>query len=145
MKRPSNLFSLVGTILGTALLASGTASANGGEFFLPAPEHGKVDLVYFGHIKDTDGNYIDGAEMTIKVAGMGMSFPFDNDSVGHYRSPDIGASIKDNGESVDPGKITIGCAKKGYRIVRPTTDAVPLKAEGTYEIDFVLAKENAVN
>jgi hypothetical protein len=145
MKRPNYLLPLGGGILGVGLLVSGIALANGGEFFLPAPEHGKVDLVYFGHIKDTDGNYLDGVEMTIKVDGVGMTFPFDNDSVGHYRSPDVGAQIKDNGEAVDPSRITITAAKKGYKVVKPTTDAVPQKADGTYEIDFVLAKEMASN
>jgi hypothetical protein len=144
MKRPQrNLLALGGSVLGLSLLASGVALANGGEFFLPAPEHGHVDLVYFGHIKDTDGNYLDSAEITIKVDGVGMTFPFDNDSIGHYRSPDIGASIKDNGEIVDPSKITITVSKKGYKMVKQPT--VPQKAEGTYEIDFVMAKEVASN
>jgi hypothetical protein len=132
---------LGGSLIAIGLAAPGIALANGGEFFLPAPEHGHVDLVYFGHIKDTDGNYLDGAEMTVHVDGIGMTFPFDNDSPGHYRSPDIGAQIKDAGESVDPSKITISCAKKGYKQVRPAKDSVPLKDSGAYEIDFVLAKE----
>jgi hypothetical protein len=146
MKRPRR-FGLVlgGSALGLSLAISGMAMANGGEFFLPAPEHGHVDLVYFGHIKDTDGNYLDDAEMTIHVDGIGMTFPFDNDSVGHYRSPDVGAQIKDNGESVDASKISISCAKKGYKQVKPATAAVPLKDEGTYEIDFVMAKEVAAS
>jgi hypothetical protein len=125
----------------SALAVAGAALGNGGEFFLPAPEHGHVDLVYFGHIKDTDGNYLDNAELTIHVDGVGMTMPFDNDTPGHYRSPDIGAQIKDQGEEVDPTRITIACAKKGYRQVRPTRNTVPDKAEGTYEIDFVLEKQ----
>ena len=144
MKRPQlTLLALGGSVLGLSLMASAPVMANGGEFFLPAPEHGHVDLVYFGHIKDTDGNYLDQAEITVKVDGVGMTFPFDNDTVGHYRSPDIGASIKDNGEIVDPSKITIAVSKKGYKMVKQPT--VPQKAEGTYEIDFVLAKEVASN
>ena len=146
MKRPQSYgLILGGSALVLGLMASGLALANGGEFFLPAPEHGKVDLVYFGHIKDTDGKYLDDAELTIHVDGIGMTFPFDNDSPGHYRSPDVGAQIKDNGEAVDPSKISITCAKKGYKQVKPATSAVPLKAEGTYEIDFVMAKEVAAN
>ena len=132
---------MVGGMIGLSLAPSGVALANGGEFFLPAPEHGHVDLVYFGHIKDTEGNYVDGAELTVHVDGLGMTFPFDNDSPGHYRSPDIGAQIKDAGEAIDPTKITIVCSKKGYKQVRPTSPAVPIKADGTHEIDFVLAKE----
>src|ERR1700743_1409461 len=73
---------LAGGILSSLVATTANVSANGGEFFLPAPEHGHVDLVYFGHIKDTDGNYLDDAEMTIHVDGIGMTFPFDNDSPG---------------------------------------------------------------
>ena len=145
MNRPLKLLALGGSILGLSLTASAPTFANGGEFFLPAPEHGHVDLVYFGHIKDTDGNYLDGVEMTVHVDGIGMTFPFDNDTIGHYRSPDVGAQIKDNGESIDPTKITISAAKKGYKVVTPKSAAVPQKAEGTFEIDFVMAKEVASN
>jgi hypothetical protein len=141
----SNRFvsSLAAGALSIGVTAAGVALANGGEFFLPAPEHGHVDLVNFGHIKDTDGNYIDNAELTVHVDGVGMTFPFDNDTPGHYRSPDIGAQIKDLGETVDPSQITIACSKKGYKQVRPAKTAVPDKAEGTYEIDFVLEKVGA--
>ena len=145
MKRPLKLLALGGSIFGLSLTASAPTFANGGEFFLPAPEHGHVDLVYFGHIKDTDGNYLDQVEMTIHVDGIGMTFPFDNDTVGHYRSPDVGAQIKDNGEAIDASKITISAAKKGYKVVTPKSNAVPLKADGTFEIDFVMAKEMASN
>ena len=139
MKRRSNRARLLaGAAFGGALALSGLAWANGGEFFLPAPEHGKVDLVYFGHIKDTDGNYIDNAEIVVQVKDLGLTFPFDNDSPGHYRSPDIGAQIKDIGEKVDPSQISIAITKKGYTQLRPVK--VPEKADGTYEIDFVLAK-----
>ena len=60
-----------------------------------------------------------------------------------FAGSDIGAQIKDNGETVDPSKITITCAKKGYKMVKQPT--VPQKAEGTFEIDFVMAKEMASN
>ncbi len=144
MRIPSRFMSPFGMgALALGLTAAGVALANGGEFFLPAPEHGHVDLVYFGHIKDTDGNYIDNAELTVHVGGVGMTMPFDNDTPGHYRSPDIGAQIKDQGETVDPAQITIACSKKGYRQVRPAKNTVPDKAEGTYEIDFVLEKEGS--
>ena len=142
MKRPQlTLLALGGSVLGLSLMASAPVLANGGEFFLPAPEHGHVDLVYFGHIKDTDGNYIDQAEMTIHVEGIGMTFPFDNDTVGHYRSPDIGAQIKDIGEKVDPSQISIGINKKGYSLAKPVK--VPEKPDGTYEIDFLLTKDKS--
>ena len=141
MKRPRYLLPLGGGVLGVGLLVSGIALANGGEFFLPAPEHGKVDLVYFGHIKDTDGNYVDNAQITVSVKDLGLTFPFDNDSPGHYRSPDIGAQIKDIGEKVDPSQISIGINKKGYSLAKPVK--VPEKPDGTYEIDFLLTKDKS--
>lgn len=142
MKHQSNRAKLLaGAALGGALAVSGLAWANGGEFFLPAPEHGKVDLVYFGHIKDTDGNYIDNAQITVSVKDLGLTFPFDNDSPGHYRSPDIGAQIKDIGEKVDPSQISIQINKKGYSQAKPVK--VPDKADGTYEIDFLLSKDKS--
>src|ERR1700744_1249166 len=86
---------------GAALTISSFALANGEEFFQPAGD-GKVDLVYFGQIKDTEGHVLDGAIITVAEKHAGMTFPFQNDAVGHYRSPDIGAAIKDLGEEVDP-------------------------------------------
>ena len=140
MKQHSTRLALFAAALGGAIAASGLAWANGGEFFLPAPEHGKVDLVYFGHIKDTDGNYVDDAQITVSVKDLGLTFPFENDSPGHYRSPDIGAQIKDIGEKVDPSQISIEVSKKGYTQAKPVI--VPNKAEGTYEVDFLLSKKS---
>ena len=40
------------------------------------PEHGKVDLVYFGSIKDQSGKMVDDAQVTITVKGLGLTFPF---------------------------------------------------------------------
>ncbi len=139
MRQPTARTKFASAALAVGLAVSGVAWANGGEFFLPAPEHGKVDLVYFGHIKDTDGNYIDDAQVTITVKDLGLTFPFENDKPGHYRSPDIGAQIKDMGEKVDPSQISIEISKKGYDQARPVK--VPNKAEGTYEVDFLLTKQ----
>lgn len=139
--QPDRAKILAGAAFAAGLAMSGFAWANGGEFFLPAPEHGKVDLVYFGHIKDTDGNYVDDAQITISVKDLGLTFPFENDSPGHYRSPDIGAQIKDMGERVDPAQISIAISKKGYAQAKPVK--VPEKPDGTYEIDFLLAKDKS--
>ena len=141
MRQSGRVKILTGAAVAMTLAASGFAWANGGEFFLPAPEHGKVDLVYFGHIKDTEGNYIDDAQITISVKDLGLTFPFENDSPGHYRSPDIGAQIKDIGEKVDPAQISIEVSKKGYSQAHAAK--VPEKPEGTYEIDFLLSKDKS--
>jgi len=135
----ARLLAGAGLVAGLGLALSGAAWANGGEFFLPAPEHGKVDLVYFGIIKDTDGNYIDDAQITISVKDLGLTFPFENDRPGHYRSPDIGAQIKDIGEKIDPSQISIEVSKKGYAQAQAVK--VPQKPEGTFEVNLMLAKE----
>jgi hypothetical protein len=122
-----------------ALAGSGGAFANGDDFFQPAG-NGKVDLVYFGHIKDTDGHVLDRALVTISAKGAGLTLPFMNDTIGHYRSPDIGAAIKDLGEKVDPSKIEITCDVPGYKQVKPASVTVPSKIDGAVEIDFVMEK-----
>jgi hypothetical protein len=125
--------------LGAALLTSGLALANGDEFFQPAG-NGKVDLVYFGQIKDTDGHVLDKALVTLSAKGAGLTLPFMNDVAGHYRSPDIGAAIKDLGEKVDPSQIEINCDVPGYKQIKPAGTAVPSKNSGAIEVDFVMEK-----
>lgn len=127
------------TALGAALCASGLALANGDEFFNPAG-NGKVDLVYFGQIKDTEGHVLDKALVTLQAKGQGLTMPFMNDVAGHYRSPDIGAAIKDLGEKIDPSRIEINCDVPGYRQVKPASTAVPSKDAGAVEVDFVMEK-----
>src|SRR5579872_6115792 len=88
--------------LGFVLGSAPTVAANGEEFFAPAKD-GKVDLVYFGRIKDsrTRRSVTDSVYFVLTDKTTGLSFPFTNDKPGHYRSPDIGAGIKDIGEKVD--------------------------------------------
>ena len=86
MKRDSTFLSVA--ILGFILAFAGTVWANGEEFFAAAGS-GKIDLVYFGRIKDkrTGHSVTDEAIFLIKDKGTGLSFPFTNDKPGHYRSP----------------------------------------------------------
>jgi hypothetical protein len=121
------------------LAVSGLALANGDEFFQPAG-NGKVDLVYFGQIKDMDGHVLDKALVTLSAKRAGLTLPFMNDVAGHYRSPDIGAAIKDLGEKVDPSQIEIICDVPGYKQIKPAGTGVPGKNSGAIEIDFVMEK-----
>ena len=99
-------------------MLAGTAWANGEEFFAPA-KNGKIDLVYYGRIKDsqTGRSVTDSVYFLLTDKSTGLSFPFTNDKPGHFRSPDIGAAIKDIGEQVDVNafEITIiAAATKGH-------------------------------
>ena len=87
-------------VLGFIVALAPTAWANGEEFFAPA-KNGKIDLVYFGRIKDsqTGRSVTDSVYFLLTDKSTGLSFPFTNDKPGHFRSPDIGTAIKEIGEA----------------------------------------------
>jgi hypothetical protein len=124
-------------ILGFILALAGTAWANGEEFFAPA-KNGKIDLVYFGRIKDsqTGRSITDSVYFVLTDKSTGLSFPFTNDKPGHFRSPDIGAGIKEIGEQVDVKGFEVTVNVAGYK--RATITRMPRKAEGAVEIDVRL-------
>jgi hypothetical protein len=126
--------------LAIALVTSGFTFANGGVFFQPAGK-GKVDLVYFGFIKDTNGKILNNpAVLRIDAKSLEMDFEFMPDKPGHYRSPDIGAYHKEMGVPVDPAQLEFTVAMPGYRQVRPANAKVPSKTKGAINIDFVMEK-----
>jgi len=135
MKRDSTFLSVA--ILGFILAFAGTLWANGEEFFAAAGS-GKIDLVYFGRIKDkrTGHSVTDEAIFMIKDKGTGLSFPFTNDKPGHYRSPDIGTAIKEIGEKVDVNTFEVELQVAGYK--KATITRVPRKTHGNVELDFAL-------
>src|SRR5712671_5481962 len=109
-------------IVGFTLALSEAVRGNGQDFF-PAAEGKSVDLVYFGRLKDkSTGRLIrDRAFFTIFDNATGMSFPFINDSIAHYRSPDVGAAIKElGGVKADPKNFEIQLMVAGYKDIRIT-------------------------
>lgn len=124
-------------VLGLIGALAGTAWANGEEFFAPA-KNGKIDLVYFGRIKDsqTGRSVTDSVYFVLTDKSTGLSFPFTNDKPGHFRSPDIGAGIKEIGEQVDVKGFEVTVNVGGYK--RATITRMPRKAEGTVELDVRL-------
>src|SRR5262249_14818923 len=110
--------------------------ANGQQFF-PAANGKAVELVYFGRIKDKKtGKLIrDRAFLTIFDNATGLSFPFMNDSVAHYRSPDVGAAVHEmGGVKIDPKNLEIQLMVAGYKDVRMTT--MPRANHGSVEMNF---------
>src|SRR5688500_7436967 len=83
--------------LGLTVGIAGTAWGNGYEFFAPAGDNRPLDLVYVGQIRDkSTGKLVrTPAYLMLTEKESGMTFPFGNDRPGHYRSPDVGAHIKD--------------------------------------------------
>lgn len=135
MKRDSALRSVA--ILGFILALAGTAWANGEEFFAPA-KNGKIDLVYFGRIKDsqTGRSITDSVYFVLTDQSTGLSFPFTNDKPGHFRSPDVGTAIKEIGEQIDANAFAITVNVAGYQ--RATITRMPRKAQGPVELDVRL-------
>ena len=135
MKRDSAFLPVA--ILGFILAFAGTLRANGEEFFAAAGS-GKIDLVYFGRIKDkrTGRSVTDEAIFLIKDKGTGLSFPFTNDKPGHYRSPDVGMAIKEIGEKVDVNAFEVELQVTGYK--KATVTKVPRGTHGNVELDFAL-------
>jgi hypothetical protein len=115
--------------------ASHPVRANGAEFF-EAENDGTIVLYYFGHVKDSKGNVLDKLMVTITAKNVKMTFPFRNDSPGHFRSPDIGKAIQGLGKTVDPSQIDITVTKDGYKVVK--APKIPNKMGAVLLENFVL-------
>jgi hypothetical protein len=135
MKRRSAVFT--GALFGFILAVAATVWANGEEFFAAA-KNGTVDLVYFGQIKDkrTGRPVKDSVYFLLKDKATGLSFPFTNDKPGHYRTPDVGAAIKDIGETINVNAFELDVNVAGYR--KFTVTKVPRKNHGAIELDLAL-------
>ena len=95
-KQPLISAVLVASTATLVLAGATTLFANGGLFFAPAGQ-GPVDLVYFGRVKDAQTGRPIRIEPHVDVVDpyTGLYFPFGGDATGHFRSPDIGAAIKE--------------------------------------------------
>ena len=135
MRRDSAFRSVA--ILGFILAFAGTAWANGEEFFAPA-KNGKIDLVYFGRIKDsrTGRSVTDSVYFVLTDKSTGLSFPFTNDKPGHFRSPDVGTAIKEIGEQIDVNGFVIDINVAGYK--KTSIARMPRKTQGAIELDIRL-------
>jgi hypothetical protein len=124
------LMGLVGLVL-----ASGTLLANGQAFFVPA-DKGPVDLVYFARVKNArTGRPIEKPPyVTIVDPYSGIILPFAGDGPGHFRSPDVGAAIKEvTAHPIDTRQFEIVVTASGYQTMKVA--AVPRQSKGIIELD----------
>jgi len=124
-------------VLGFVVALAPAAWANGEEFFAPA-KNSKIDLVYFGRIKDgqTGRSVTDSVYFLLTDKATGLSFPFTNDKPGHFRSPDVGTAIKEIGEQIDVNSFVVTVNVAGYK--RATITRMPRKVQGAVELDVRL-------
>ena len=130
--------------VGLTLALGTTVWGNGEEFFTPAPTDRPPDLVYTGQIRDkvTRRPINDVIYFLITDKRSGLDFPFVNDSPGHYRSPDVGASVRDLGRvAVDPSQLEIQVAVSGYKTM--TLSKLPRKSSGLVAVDFRMERDPA--
>ena len=128
---------LVASTAALVFAGATTLMANGQLFFMPA-DRGPVDLVYFGRVKDAQtGKPIRKAPSVYIVDPFtGLYFPFGGDGPGHFRSPDIGAAIKEVTEQpLDTKRLEIEVSAEGYKTVMV---AAPRRAKGAIELNVKL-------
>jgi hypothetical protein len=147
MKKQHPISAAVVAMLAALVLANGgTLLANGQAFFIPA-NRGPVDLVYFARVKDArTGRPIQKLPyVTIVDQFTWVYMPFQGDAPGHFRSPDIGAAIKEvTTQPIDTKKIEIMVSAPGYKTVKVAH--IPRQSKGTIELDVRMEpKEDAAS
>jgi len=134
---------IAGLICGVALCAavglSGTAFANGDEFFGAEEIPGEPVFVYFGTVKSDDGKYLEATEVTLKVSDPPMTFVVYTDILGRFRTLDAGRALSDLGYEVDPSTYDVTVAREGYVQTRRMNRAPANAKEGAYEINFIMS------
>jgi hypothetical protein len=127
---------LIAAIVAFVLAETGPLLANGGAFFVPA-SRGHVDLVYFARIKDArTGRPIQKVPyVTIVDPNSGIYVPFTGDAAGHFRSPDIGALIKEvTTQPIDTKLMEVVVTAAGYKTLKVA--AIPRRTKGTVELNI---------
>ena len=134
------------TVAALVLGSAGTLLANGQAFFM-APNRGPVELVYFARVKDAHtGRPIQKKPyVTIVDPFTGIVIPFQGDSPGHFRSPDIGAAILEvSSRPIDTSQMEIMVTAAGYKTVK--VKYVPKRSKGAVELNVKMEpKSDAAN
>ena len=136
MKKQQPIAAALAAIVAALVLANtGTLLANGQTFFAPA-NRGPVELVYFARVKDArTGRPIQKAPyVTIVDPFTGIYIPFQGDSPGHFRSPDIGAAILEvSSRPIDTKQLEVVVSAAGYKTVKVAN--MPRQSKGAVELN----------
>lgn len=135
--------SKLAAVVAGLVLASATLLANGQAFFVPA-DKGPVDLVYFARVKDarTGRPIAKPPYVTIVDPYSGIILPFAGDGPGHFRSPDVGAAIKEvTTHAIDTRQLEIVVTASGYQTVK--VGHIPRQSKGAIELDVRMEPKTA--
>jgi Carboxypeptidase regulatory-like domain len=129
---PRRAFRLTALALGLCGLISATAHAGGSMFSDDDVTDENVGPSYFGFVKDTAGNPIPNAKVTVSIKDRGGVVTH-TDALGLYKVP--GFSI-----DVDPKNVKVACEKQGYkqvgtsrRALRTNDPKTPIQTECTLQ------------
>ena len=126
--------SLLVTVVTLLLAGSSVLWANGQEFFAPAS--GPVEFAYVGRVRDAStGRPVKALPyVTVLERTTGLFFPFTGDSPGHFKSPDIGAAIKEvTTDPINPKELEITIIVPGYTTLEMVQ--APLRTNGLVELN----------
>jgi len=124
-----------------AVMFTTPAWSNGDLFFEAQEIPGKVEYLVFGSVKDEDGNYLEGANVTVSVAEPRLAYTSQTDVIGRFRSLDIGRAVKGLGYDVEPSSIQVAVSYPGYRVVRRLYRGRHGQSKGAVEVNFIVAKD----
>ncbi len=115
--------------------------ANGDQFFEAQEIPGKPEYVIFGTVKDEQGQYLEGAEVTIRVLEPFLSYTQETNFLGHYRTLDVGRAVEGLGYRLDPSQIKVVVIYPGYHEVRRLYRGRGRQASGAIELNILMVKD----
>jgi len=124
------------------LASTGTLLANGQAFFIPA-DKGNVELVYFGRVKDARTGKPIPVKPYVNFVDpyTGIFIPFQGDTPGHFRSPDLGQAILEvSPRPIDTQQFEITVSAAGYETQK--VKYIPRQMKGTVELNVKLEPKN---
>jgi hypothetical protein len=125
-----------------AVGGSATPSWGDGEPFFAAMEiPGKPEYVVFGAVKDDQGAYLRGANITVTVSDPALMSVATTDTMGRFRTLDVGRAIKDMGYDVDASHIDVSVTDPGYRLAHKINRGRGGQNSGAVEMDFVMERD----
>jgi hypothetical protein len=120
-------------VLLVALALAWQARAGGGSFGNDDTDQDNGGPSFFGFVKDTDGDAIDDAKITVTVKNLNSSMILRADSQGHY-------FVRGFDKSIDPADVDIQCSKDGYTEARHMRRPA-LDPGSPVEVDCILQRQ----
>lgn len=131
------LWLVVGAVV-AVLSSEMKARADGDDFFDALEIPGKPEYVVFGSVKDSGGNYVSAALVTVEVEEPVLIYETRTSIIGRFRTVDVGRAVLDLGYDLDPARIKVSVSAPGYVLVRRFNRASPRQKRGAVEIDFLI-------